>query len=47
MRTLILKPQIDTLPAELHEPFLDDVLAATGEPLSLRYVRLNISAVAA
>ncbi|MGD9734568.1 MAG: methyltransferase domain-containing protein [Solirubrobacterales bacterium] len=47
MRTLILKPQIDTLPPELHEPFLDDVLAASGEPLGLRYVRLNISAVAA
>ncbi len=47
MRTLILKPQIDTLPPELHEAFLDDVLTATGEPLALRYVRLNISAVAA
>lgn len=46
MRTLILKPQIDTLPAELHEPFLEAVLKATGEPLTLRYVRLNISAVA-
>ncbi|HEY1853427.1 MAG TPA: methyltransferase domain-containing protein [Solirubrobacterales bacterium] len=46
MRTLILKPHIDTLPPELHERFLDDVLAATGEPLTLRYVRLNISAVA-
>ena len=47
MRTLILKPQVDTLPAELHEQFLDDVLKATGEPLGLRYVRLNISASAA
>lgn len=47
MRTLILKPHIDTLPAELHEPFLNDVLAVTGEPLTLRYVRLNITAVAA
>jgi trans-aconitate 2-methyltransferase len=46
MRTLILKPQMDTLPAELHEQFMSDVLAATGEPLTLRYVRLNISAVA-
>jgi trans-aconitate 2-methyltransferase len=45
MRTLILKPQIDTLPAELDEQFMTDVLA--GEPLTLRYVRLNISAVAA
>ena len=47
MRTLILKPHVDSLPAELHEPFIDDVLAASGEPLTLRYVRLNISAVAA
>ena len=47
MRTLIVKPHIDALPAELHERFLDDVLAVTGEPLTIRYVRLNISATAA
>ena len=47
MRTLILKPHVDSLPAELHEQLLDDVEAAVGEPFSLRYVRLNISAVAA
>lgn len=47
MRTLILKPQVDALPEELHERVLDDVEAAVGEPFSLRYVRLNISAVAA
>jgi trans-aconitate 2-methyltransferase len=47
MRTLILKPQIDELPPELHEPFLDDVSKTAGEPLTLRYVRLNISALAA
>jgi trans-aconitate 2-methyltransferase len=47
MRTLILKPHVDSLPAALHERLLDDVLAAVGEPFSLRYVRLNISAVAA
>lgn len=47
MRTLILKPQVDSLPAELHERLLDDVEAAVGTPLRLRYVRLNISAVAA
>jgi trans-aconitate 2-methyltransferase len=47
MRTLILKPHIDSLPAELHKQLLDDVEAAVGEPFSLRYVRLNISAVAA
>jgi trans-aconitate 2-methyltransferase len=47
LRTLILKPYLDLLPAELHERFIDDALAAAGEPLTLRYVRLNISAVAA
>jgi trans-aconitate 2-methyltransferase len=47
MRTLILKPHVDSLPAELHEQLLDDVEAAVGAPFSLRYVRLNISAVAA
>jgi trans-aconitate 2-methyltransferase len=47
MRTLILKPHIDSLPADLHEQLLDEVEAAVGEPFSLRYVRLNISAVAA
>jgi trans-aconitate 2-methyltransferase len=47
MRTLILKPHVDSLPAELHEPFLEEVETAVGEPFSLRYVRLNISAVAA
>ncbi|HXF31172.1 MAG TPA: methyltransferase domain-containing protein [Solirubrobacterales bacterium] len=47
MRTLILKPHIDSLPPELHEQLLDEVEAAVGEPFNLRYVRLNISAVAA
>jgi trans-aconitate 2-methyltransferase len=47
MRTLILKPHLDSLPEELHERLLDEVEAAVGEPFSLRYVRLNISAVAA
>lgn len=46
MRTLILKPHIDSLPAELHEQLLDEVEAAVGDPFSLRYVRLNISATA-
>ncbi len=47
LRTLILKPYLDLLPAELHERFIDDAMAAAGEPLTLRYVRLNISARAA
>ena len=47
LRTLILKPYLETLPAELHDQFIDDAMAAAGEPLTLRYVRLNISALAA
>jgi trans-aconitate 2-methyltransferase len=47
MRTLILKPHVDSLPTELHEQLLNEVEAAVGEPFTLRYVRLNISAVAA
>lgn len=47
MRTLILKPHIDSLPSELHEQLLDEVEVAVGEPFSLRYVRLNIEATAA
>ena len=47
LRTLILKPYLDLLPAELHERFIDEALAMAGEPLTLGYVRLNISAVAA
>ncbi|MFN8162233.1 MAG: methyltransferase domain-containing protein [Solirubrobacterales bacterium] len=46
MRTLILKPQLEHLPERLAERYLADVLEATGEPLRLRYVRLNIEAVA-
>jgi len=47
MRTLILAPHLDVLPADRHDRFVADVLAASGEPLRLRYVRLNIEAVAA
>ncbi len=47
LRAICLAPYLDPLPEELHKPFIDAVLAAEGEPLSLRYVRLNIDAVAA
>jgi trans-aconitate 2-methyltransferase len=46
-RTVVLRAHVDALPEELREPFVADVLAACEEPLSLRYVRLNIEAVAA
>ena len=47
LRTLILKPQLEHLPAEVGDRFLADVLAEVGAPLRLDYVRLNIEAVAA
>jgi trans-aconitate 2-methyltransferase len=47
MRTLILKPYVEAMPEKLAGPFMDDVLAVVGEPLTIRYIRLNISAVAA
>lgn len=46
-RTIMLAGHIDRLPPELHDRFVADVLAATGEPLRLDYVRLNIDARAA
>jgi trans-aconitate 2-methyltransferase len=44
--SVIFGPHLDRLPADLHEPFLDEVLAALGEPVEIDYVRLNIDAVA-
>ena len=44
IRTVCVVRHLDLLPAELHEPFLDAVLARTGVPLMLGYVRLNIVA---
>jgi trans-aconitate 2-methyltransferase len=46
LRTICLAPYLDPLPEELRAPFVEAVLAAEGEPLRLRYVRLNIDAVA-
>ena len=47
LRAICLAPYLDPLPEQLRKPFVDAVLAAEGEPLRLRYVRLNIDAVAA
>jgi trans-aconitate 2-methyltransferase len=47
LRAICLAPYLDRLPEELRRPFVEAVLAAEGEPLRLRYVRLNIEAVAA
>ncbi len=43
---IVLGPHYQHLPAELRERFMDDVLAALGEPVVVDYVRLNIDATA-
>jgi len=47
LRTICLGPYMDALPDELCDPFVAAVLAAEEQPLTMHYVRLNISAVAA
>lgn len=47
VRAVCLGAALEALPAELHERFLDEVLAAAGEPLELDYVRLNMTATRA
>ncbi len=46
LSTIVLGPHVQQLPAELRERYMDDVLAALGEPVIVDYVRLNIDAVA-
>jgi len=46
LSTIVLGPHVQQLPAELREPFIDDVLAVLGEPVVVDYVRLNINATA-
>jgi len=46
LRTIVLGPHVQQLPAELREPFMDDVLELIGEPVVIDYVRLNIQALA-
>jgi len=47
LRTVCLGPHVDRLPAELRDPYVEDVLRAEPQPLQLDYVRLNIEARAA
>jgi trans-aconitate 2-methyltransferase len=44
MRTVCLGHHLERLPAELRNPFVDDVAARIGERPELDYVRLNIAA---
>lgn len=44
LATVTLGPQLERLPQELRDPFIDEVVEGMGEPLVLDYVRLNIEA---
>lgn len=44
VRTVCVVRHLDLLPAELHDSFVDAVLARAGLPLVLDYVRLNMTA---
>ncbi len=44
VRTVCLVRHLDLLPPELHDSFIDAVLARAGVPLLLDYVRLNMTA---
>ncbi len=46
LSTIVLGPHVQQLPEYLREPFMDDVLAAVGDPVVVDYVRLNIDATA-
>ncbi len=46
LATIVLAPHVQHLPAELRDPFLDEMLAACGGRPTLDYVRLNIEAIA-
>jgi trans-aconitate 2-methyltransferase len=44
LSSIVLAPHFQHLPLELRERFMDEVLAAIGEPVVVDYVRLNIAA---
>ncbi len=46
LSTIVLGPHVQRLPEDLREQFMDDVLAALGEPVVVDYVRLNVDATA-
>jgi trans-aconitate 2-methyltransferase len=46
LSTIVLGPHVQHLPEHLRDQFMDDVLAALGEPVIVDYIRLNIDATA-
>jgi len=47
LASVIFAPYLERLPEALREHYLDELVAALGDPLVLDYVRLNMTAVAA
>jgi trans-aconitate 2-methyltransferase len=45
LRVVCLAPHLPRLPNELRDDFIDEVLTALPEPVTIDYVRLNIDAV--
>jgi trans-aconitate 2-methyltransferase len=46
LSAIVLGPHVQHLPAELRDPFMDEVMDVLEEPVTVDYVRLNIDAVA-
>jgi trans-aconitate 2-methyltransferase len=46
LATIVLGPHVQRLPEPLRDPYMDDVMAALGEPVVVDYVRLNVDAIA-
>lgn len=46
LSAIVLGPHVQHLPAELRDPFMDEVMDVLEKPVTVDYVRLNIDAVA-
>jgi trans-aconitate 2-methyltransferase len=44
LATIVLGPHVQHLPADLRDPFMDEVMEKLGEPVVVDYIRLNIDA---
>ena len=44
LRTVIMAPYLEVIPADLHDDLIADVVTELGEPVVLDYVRLNMEA---
>jgi trans-aconitate 2-methyltransferase len=46
LSAIVLGPHVQHLPAELRDPFMDEVMDVLEQPVTVDYVRLNIDAIA-